>query len=157
MSLGDPDKTEPCERNITILQLLTHTSGLTYDFHMMNGGREWPGKGTSMTEWYEELATRPLAFQPGSKWQYSLATDLCGILVEVCRISVFIDFIWESLRVLLYFRGYRWAPRPLRRNLRNRILFSVVFVLRQVLSGLSFAEFLRRQLFEPEPQPEPQT
>jgi len=48
-------RTEACRRNITILQLLTHTSGLSYDLHMMNGGREWPGKGVSMQEWCVRL------------------------------------------------------------------------------------------------------
>ena len=94
---GDPSRTEPCRSNITIAQLLTHTAGLTYDHHMMNGGREWPGKGVSMTEWYEELATRPLAYQPGTAWMYSLATDVCGILIEALSGLTFEDYLRQEL------------------------------------------------------------
>jgi CubicO group peptidase (beta-lactamase class C family) len=94
---GNPEKTEPCKTNITIAQLLTHTAGLTYDHHMMNGGREWPGKGVSMTEWYEELASRPLAYQPGTQWMYSLATDVCGILIEVLSGLTFEQYLQEHL------------------------------------------------------------
>jgi CubicO group peptidase (beta-lactamase class C family) len=79
----------PVEKAITVRDLLTHTSGLTYGFdpeHPVDrlyaeagvAGRELP-----LEEFSHRLAGLPLKFQPGAHWHYSLATDLCGRLVEV--------------------------------------------------------------------------
>eukprot|EP01051_Picozoa_sp_SAG22_P010700 SAG22_NODE_977_length_6195_cov_6.522060_5_plen_399_part_00 len=89
---GAGQATEPCATDITILQLLTHTSGLTYDLHMMNGGREWPGKGVSMTDWMAELASRPLRFQPGSRWEYSVRA-----CIRACSLSRTWDTLFWSM------------------------------------------------------------
>jgi CubicO group peptidase (beta-lactamase class C family) len=79
------------EREMTVRDLLTHTSGLTYGFmgrHPVDalyrrqgiGGLDKAGTLASMVEALSEL---PLLFSPGSRWSYSVATDVCGHLVEV--------------------------------------------------------------------------
>ncbi|MEG9861702.1 MAG: serine hydrolase domain-containing protein [Parvularculales bacterium] len=83
--------TEPALREITILDLMTHTSGLTYDFmnwhpvdrlYRRNGITSANPDMTS-GEMAERVTEIPLMFQPGTHWNYSIATDMCGRLVEV--------------------------------------------------------------------------
>ena len=83
--------TEPAREQITFRHLLTHTAGLTYAFFeatpvdaayrdndlVFNGG---PGDLTSCAR---ALADQPLLCHPGEEWNYSVATDLLGRLVEV--------------------------------------------------------------------------
>ncbi len=84
--------TKPCEREMTIRDLLTHTSGLTYGFmyeHPVDqlyrdAGIE--GANTvdlTLKEMVEAVAEIPLLFSPGEHWNYSVSTDVCGHLVEV--------------------------------------------------------------------------
>ncbi len=88
-----PDfETTPLERPLTIKDLLSHTSGLTYDFmestpvdhayRRLGVGRR---RDKPTQHLIEQLAQLPLEFQPGTRWNYSVATDVCGALVE--RIS----------------------------------------------------------------------
>ncbi len=85
--------TKPASREITIHDLLTHTSGLGYaqiGSAEMNAIYAKAGieagfvthKKLLKTE-IDKLGKLPLAFQPGQKWQYSLAMDVLGRLVEV--------------------------------------------------------------------------
>jgi CubicO group peptidase (beta-lactamase class C family) len=81
----------PCSNPPTIEHLLTHTAGFTYGFF-----REGPvdalyrERSVGMFEPTGDLAgmiTRlgelPLLFEPGTRWHYGVATDVCGRLVEV--------------------------------------------------------------------------
>ena len=90
---GDRDhyRTRPAEREITIRDLLTHTSGLTYGFMNMHpvdamyraqGVEGSSSKGT-LRDMVEKLGQLPLLFSPGTRWSYSVATDVLGYLVEV--------------------------------------------------------------------------
>ncbi len=101
MKVLDPpwpqDKTSPpgalvdAKRPITILNLLTHTSGLTYQWNPRLGKAYLDagvGSGISQHEGtigdaVKKLAKLPLLFQPGDVWEYSLADDVLGYLVEV--------------------------------------------------------------------------
>ncbi|MFN4230580.1 serine hydrolase domain-containing protein [Parvibaculum sp.] len=85
-------ETKPCEREMTIRDLLTHTSGLTYGFmyeHPVDALYRKAGiegantVGMTLKETVEALAGIPLLFSPGKHWNYSVATDVCGYLVEV--------------------------------------------------------------------------
>ncbi len=82
--------TEPARRPMTIHDLLTHTSGLTYGF-MYRGNVDDAyrkldidgiEKGATLADRMERLATLPLEFSPGTAWNYSVATDLVGHVVE---------------------------------------------------------------------------
>ena len=72
---------------MTIKHLLTHTSGLTYGFmnehpvDAMYRRDEVTGNGT-LKDMMAKLAGIPLKFSPGTQWSYSVATDVCGYLVE---------------------------------------------------------------------------
>jgi CubicO group peptidase (beta-lactamase class C family) len=87
------------EREMTVRDLLTHTSGLTYGFmgrHPVDAlyrkkgversGPLAPQEGEparDVAEMVAKLSRLPLQFSPGSRWNYSVATDVCGHLVEL--------------------------------------------------------------------------
>jgi CubicO group peptidase (beta-lactamase class C family) len=97
------DQTEPCATP-TLHQLLTHTAGLSYMFN--------PGLlGQAMTEQKAEfrpdrgplegmadlVASLPLAFHPGSRWEYSVAIDILGRVVEVVSGQTLAEFFQENI------------------------------------------------------------
>jgi CubicO group peptidase (beta-lactamase class C family) len=76
---------------LTIHHLLTHTSGLTYDFY-----EEYPvcklyrdnrlladAHNGSLEEFVDKICQFPLAFQPGSRWHYSVSIDVIARLIKV--------------------------------------------------------------------------
>ncbi|GAC1382587.1 MAG: serine hydrolase domain-containing protein [Ginsengibacter sp.] len=85
--------TVPAKREITIRDLLTHTSGIDYtdigsskvkDIYSKNHIPSGLGNfNESLLDRMKALGKLPLAFQPGEKWQYGLNTDLLGCLIEV--------------------------------------------------------------------------
>ena len=84
--------TEPAARPITLWHLLTHTAGLTYGFHRAHpvdalyreAGHDIEAPpGCSLSQACETWAGLPLVFQPGEEWNYSVATDVLGRVVEV--------------------------------------------------------------------------
>jgi CubicO group peptidase (beta-lactamase class C family) len=92
---------------MTVQHLLCHTSGLTYGGFLP--GLELPvdpayaaagisRAGTdTLEEFAEKLSQVPLLYDPGSRWSYSLATDICGYLVEVISGQSFEAFLQERL------------------------------------------------------------
>lgn len=83
------DQTEPAPAP-TLHQLLTHTSGLSYPFNpgllpkaMEEKDLIFKGQQGPLADVVRELATLPLAFQPGTRWEYSVSTDVLGRVVEV--------------------------------------------------------------------------
>jgi CubicO group peptidase (beta-lactamase class C family) len=83
-------QTTPCQRPMTIRDLFSHTSGLTYDFmqrtnidrayRRLQVGRD---RQKNLRAMIEALAELPLEFSPGSAWNYSVSTDVLGYLVEL--------------------------------------------------------------------------
>lgn len=90
---GDiPFVTRPPKRPMRIIDLLRHTSGLTYSFQERNPVdaeyrrtkiEDW-GRWNS-DEFIAQLAKIPLIFDPGDGWNYSLSHDVLGVIIE--RIS----------------------------------------------------------------------
>ena len=85
-------KTASMERPMTIRDLLSHTSGLTYGFmertnvdaaYRKLGVADQTRSGYSLQDMVETLAELPLEFSPGTRWNYSVATDVLGHLIEV--------------------------------------------------------------------------
>lgn len=84
--------TEPLNDPLRIWHLLTHTAGLTYGFHHAHpvdalyraAGFEWePPEGLDLATCCERWASLPLLFQPGAEWNYSVASDVLGRVIEV--------------------------------------------------------------------------
>ncbi len=82
-------QTEPAAREMTIRDLMRHTSGLTYGlFADTPVDRAYRGAGlfaeeTDLKTLVDKLAEQPLLYHPGQAWVYSLATDVQGRLIEV--------------------------------------------------------------------------
>ena len=88
-----PDGTEgPASRPPTIRELLTHTAGFSYNFinnprlidayreARVTDGLDQPEVTTA--EAMQRLASVPLGYQPGASWEYSLAIDVLGAVIE---------------------------------------------------------------------------
>lgn len=84
--------TRPASEPIRVWHLLTHTAGLTYGFHYAHpvdamyraAGFEWGSPpGADLAACCDLWAEQPLLFEPGAEWNYSVATDVLGRLVEV--------------------------------------------------------------------------
>jgi CubicO group peptidase (beta-lactamase class C family) len=97
--------TEPCARPMTIRDLLMHTSGLTYDFlratnidyayRDLQVGRT--SHGSTLQDMIDQLAELPLEFSPGDSWNYSLATDVLGYLIEVISGQSLLEYLQETI------------------------------------------------------------
>jgi CubicO group peptidase (beta-lactamase class C family) len=80
----------PAEREMTIQDLMRHTSGLTYgnrgktEIHKMYPESSNVASLTlTMDEFIEQLSRAPLLYQPGTRWEYGLSTDVLGRVVEI--------------------------------------------------------------------------
>lgn len=102
----DAPETKPLESPLTVHHVLTHTSGLTYGFQFAHPVdalyREQDlGNFTSPTydlaECMARLARLPLQFEPGTSWNYSMSTDVCGRLVEVMSGQTLDEFFRDRI------------------------------------------------------------
>ncbi|MDP1631858.1 MAG: serine hydrolase domain-containing protein [Caulobacter sp.] len=104
---GTPDgwATTPSARPMLIIDLLRHTSGLTYGFQMQGNIDAAYRKlkvaedlryGT-LDEFIAKLATIPLQFSPGDAWNYSVSTDVLGYLVGKISGVPFEQFLEERI------------------------------------------------------------
>jgi CubicO group peptidase (beta-lactamase class C family) len=76
------------DREVTIRDLLRHTSGFGYGGSADPVARMYQAKNvmdpnSTLEQMVEKACSVPLRFQPGTKWEYSIAMDLLGRLVEV--------------------------------------------------------------------------
>jgi len=91
----------PAEREMTIQDLMRHTSGITYGnrgtsqvHKMYPESSNWSSLNLTSAEFVERLAKAPLLHQPGTTWDYSLSTDVLGLVVEAVSgkpLGVFLD------------------------------------------------------------------
>lgn len=95
-------KLVPADKPITIEHLLTHTSGLIYG--IFNDGpvgdkyneakiNSDGAAGTTLEEFSKMAAKMPLVAQPGTEWNYSIAMDILGRVVEVISGQRYADFL----------------------------------------------------------------
>ncbi len=105
--MGADGTTTPARRGITIRDLLSHRSGITYGF-LNNGpvGDAYRKDGVAdgltvspanLADAIDKLAAAPLVSQPGAAWNYSLSTDVLGRVVEVASGKPFDVFLRERL------------------------------------------------------------
>jgi CubicO group peptidase (beta-lactamase class C family) len=92
--------TMPASREITIQNLLTHTSGLVSGGISASEAAKNPRKPTdTLADYIPQLAFVPLAFQPGSRWTYSPGAgfDTLGRIVEVISGQTFDQFLHQRI------------------------------------------------------------
>lgn len=98
--------TDPVRRPMNIHDLLTHTSGLTYGWLYrdsvdsayrrvgISGGVPGETRSTAtLGDMAAKLSHMPLLFSPGTRWNYSMATDVVGYLVQVISGQRFDEFL----------------------------------------------------------------
>jgi CubicO group peptidase (beta-lactamase class C family) len=98
------EETEPAERSITIRHLMSHSSGLSYGIFDTGtpiikayNERKVLDTATTLAEMVDVLADLPLAYQPGTSWEYSVAIDVLARLVEIISGQRFDRFIQSRI------------------------------------------------------------
>ncbi|MCC7393710.1 MAG: beta-lactamase family protein [Sphingomonadaceae bacterium] len=102
---GRPFDTRPPANPMTMLDLLRHTSGLTYGFQERTPVDAAYRKTKiddfhserSLDQFIAELAALPLEFDPGSCWNYSLSTDVLGAVIQRIEGKPFAQVAQERL------------------------------------------------------------
>lgn len=112
---GDVERTRPAMQPITIRHLLTHTAGLSLpingdalaDLYMREGivpglrdRARGPGErepAATLEEFCARLSRLPLAFEPGAKFEYSVGTDVLGMVIQVVSGIPFETFLQQRL------------------------------------------------------------
>ena len=98
--------TVPATEPVRIWHLLTHTAGLTYGFHHAHpvdtlyraAGFEWSTPpDLDLAACCDAWAALPLLFEPGAEWNYSVATDVLGRVVEVVSGQSLATFFAERI------------------------------------------------------------
>ncbi len=94
------DDTEPARSPITVRQLMTHTAGFSYGIFdpstvlaQAYNAAKLRHPAQPLKDFIDALAPLPLAFHPGTRWEYSIATDVLGYLVEAVSGEAFGDFL----------------------------------------------------------------
>lgn len=108
-TVADGAVTVAAEREVTVKDLLTMTSGLPYGDSAFEAGR-LVGKvyeeldqrlhtdhPMSTVEFANRLGACPLRFQPGSHWMYGTSADVVGAIVEVASGKRFGDFLHDEI------------------------------------------------------------
>ena len=99
---GDDIVTEPLARPVQMRELFTHTSGLTYHFTEY-GAVEQLYRDTKLfepkplSEMVDAICELPLAFQPGTRFRYSVGHDVLGYIVELISGVPFDQFLKEQI------------------------------------------------------------
>jgi CubicO group peptidase (beta-lactamase class C family) len=120
------DGTEgPASRPPTIRELLTHTAGFSYNFinnprladayreARVTDGLDQPEVTTA--EAMRRLASVPLGYQPGTGWEYSLATDVLGAVIEKVTDASLEAFVTEHIAKPLRIQSFVFnAPETTR-------------------------------------------
>ena len=107
---GESMVTEAPRRAVTFRDVLSHMGGFTYGGGLPGVGDQHPvdkiyrglkirsaGSQDTMMEFLDKLGQVPLLYHPGERWMYSLATDICGALVEVISGKPFAQYLQEEI------------------------------------------------------------
>lgn len=113
------DDTEPLKHDITIRHLLSHQAGLSHGVFDMGtmifnayhaaGARK---NDTTLEQLMVQLGSLPLIYQPGHGWEYSMATDVLGRLVEIVTGQTLAEAFKTRLFELLGMLDTTYVMRP---------------------------------------------
>ena len=99
MYVKTEDGVKKAENAITIRHLFTMTAGFDYDLFSPEFMqlREDTDSKCPTREAMKYLAKRPLCFEPGAKWQYSLCHDVLGAVIEVASGMKFEEYVKKNI------------------------------------------------------------
>jgi CubicO group peptidase (beta-lactamase class C family) len=99
---AEAPRLEPAVRPITVRMLLNHTAGFSYDFYRDSPAQElyrraglWDS--ASLAEFVQKAAALPLVAQPGTAWNYSIADDVLGAVIEAASGMPLPQFVQEAV------------------------------------------------------------
>lgn len=101
--MGDDGELVTSAKPMTMQQLLTHTTGLSYGF---NAGGDLVDKqyaeaelwqSADLDEFAEKVGKLPLKFEPGTRWHYSIAVDITGLVVQRISGQPFDEYLQEHM------------------------------------------------------------
>ncbi|HZR01562.1 MAG TPA: serine hydrolase domain-containing protein [Burkholderiales bacterium] len=111
--------TVPAKRQITVQDLMRHTSGLTYGVFLPktsqlgNLYREAkPFAAATLDEFSKTIAKLPLRYEPGTTWEYGHSTDILGRVVEVASGQPLDTFVAERILKPLKMNDTAWFIPP---------------------------------------------
>jgi len=99
-------ETRPADRPMSVRDVLSHQSGLTYGFmegplemayHKADVYQAAAMRGRDLQSMVDRLAELPLKFSPGDSWNYGVSTDVCGYLVQVISGQRFDEYLQEHI------------------------------------------------------------
>jgi CubicO group peptidase (beta-lactamase class C family) len=134
-------------RPILIRDVMTHMSGLTYHFVEESGVGKMYTDGKllaahhSLEAAIDDLARFPLAFQPGSKWRYSVGIDVAARLIEVISGRPLGAFLRERLFEPLSMADTAFGVPPEKRN-RLAAMYGRPDIFGGVTMGSEYAAWL---------------
>jgi len=88
---------------MTFRNVLSHTGGLSYGGSAHPADRAFRhagvrrGNDETLKTFVQKLASVPLHYEPGERWQYSVSTDVCGYLVEAISGKPFDQYLQETI------------------------------------------------------------
>lgn len=103
---GADVKTRPVEQPMLIRHLMTHTSGLTFAFYHSHPVdalyreahlESSVPPGANLAEAIDVYASLPLQFEPGTQWNYSVASNVLGRIIEVVSGQRLDEFFAERI------------------------------------------------------------
>jgi CubicO group peptidase (beta-lactamase class C family) len=100
---GKGDETVAAQREVTIRDLMRHTSGMTYGVFGNSPVDQLYKKqgifapGDTLQDMVTKLGKLPLMHQPGTRWHYSVSTDVLGRVVEVVSGKPLDEFFAERI------------------------------------------------------------
>ncbi|MBA4181409.1 MAG: serine hydrolase [Anaerolinea sp.] len=100
---GEDVVTKAPDRPMTMRHVLSHSGGLSYGATNHPADKAFRregvmrGGGDTLKDFTHKLARVPLHYEPGTRWLYSVSTDVCGALVEVISGKRFDQFLQERI------------------------------------------------------------
>ncbi|GGZ02376.1 serine hydrolase domain-containing protein [Streptomyces poonensis] len=103
---GSDIRTRPAEQPVLVHHLMTHTAGLTFGFyhsHPVDALYRGAGlessvlPGTDLATTCEAYARLPLQFEPGTQWNYSVASNVLGRVIEIASGRPLDEFLTERV------------------------------------------------------------
>lgn len=123
--IGKDGKERPARRTMLIEHLLTHQSGLSYGFlpdcpvAALYRTTDLRSTHAPLADFIRTIAGLPLAFEPGSNWRYSVATDVLARVIEVITGKPIQDVVRERVTGPLSLADTDYFVKP---KQRKRIL-----------------------------------
>ena len=145
--------TEPLKSKPTVRQLMCHNAGFSYGIFLESPvDKLYTDQGIlTLEHMTKQLAGIPLAYQPGTRWQYSVSTDILARLIEVWSGNTFYDCLNNRIFTPLGMKDTHFHVTPDKHH-RLASNYAPVNLLDPMESGLKLApDQLLGSYLEPKP------